>query len=156
MQFNNLQDRGILPNYKRVHTLSPRTSTSNLGLDCASNTTLLTSVSSFNSRIDLIEEKKNSSNNENQRTKNYYAENLKINHQNPITRAQIYDPLGKGSDTNYKQLDPLLKDPQSSDIKDIMELENAKDKVSFQFGKGPTHKISISTKYATQVCTYKR
>ncbi|XP_043476642.1 facilitated trehalose transporter Tret1 isoform X2 [Leptopilina heterotoma] len=144
-------DHAILPNYKRVHTLAPN---SNLELDCASNTTLLTSVSSFNSQVDLIEErKKNLSINENQKstTKNYYAENLKINHQNPITRAQIYDPLGKGSDTNYKQLDPLLKDSQSHDNKDIMELENAKDKVSFQFGRGSSKKISFYSKYATQV-----
>ncbi|XP_051160040.1 facilitated trehalose transporter Tret1 isoform X2 [Leptopilina boulardi] len=146
------KDRAILPNYKRVYTLAPRSSTSNsnLGLDCASNTTLLTSVSSFNSQ-DLIEEKNNLSNSECQKSKNYYAENLKINHQDPITRAQIYDPLGKGLDKNYKQLDPLLKDPESSVTKDKMEMENTKDKVSFQFGKGSTHKFSISTKYATQV-----
>ena len=150
-----LQERTILPNYKRVPFVASRSSTasSNLGLDCASNTTLLTNVSPFNSQVALITEKKSSSNG-NQKPIHHYAENLRNNHKNTLTKSQIYNPLVKGLDTEYKQLDPLLKDHQSSENRNIMESQTTKDKVSFQFGRGPTHKISISTKYATQVCNW--
>lgn len=146
-----LQKRAILPNYKRVHLIPSRSSTasSNLGLDCASNTTLLTNVSPFNSQITLLVDKKNSSSNENQRPNHYFAENLRNNHQNTLNGSQIYDPLGIELGPDYKQLDPLLKDQQRPVTKKVMDSQTPKDKVSFQFGRD--HKISVSKKYASQV-----
>ncbi|XP_033208930.1 uncharacterized protein LOC117167835 [Belonocnema kinseyi] len=150
MPFSKSKERAILPNYKRVPLIPSRSSTasSNLGLDCASNTTLLTNVSPFNSQITLLVDQKKSTSNENQKPNHYYAENLRNNHQNALNRSQIYDPLGKELGPDYKQIDPLLKSQQRPVTKKIMDLENPKDKVSFQFGKD--HKISVSTKYASQ------
>jgi len=69
-------------------------------------------ASPFNSQTALIAEKfpgaanKISSN-------HYYAENLRNNHQKALNESKIYDPLDKGQDVDYKQLDPLLPSEQN-------------------------------------------
>jgi hypothetical protein len=76
----------------------------------------VTNASPFNSQTALIVEKfpggvnKISSN-------HYYAENLRNNHQKALNESKIYDPLDKGQDVDYKQLDPLLPSEQNPSIK---------------------------------------
>lgn len=71
-------------------------------------------------------------------TNRYYVENLKNNHQlfnnqqstKALPGSGIYDPLDKGLDADYKQLDPLLaNNPHEPTIKGLMTTnQEEKDK----------------------------
>ena len=112
--------------------------------DCASNATIVTNVSPFNSQIALLTD---SSNKLQQPTKkpivtnhnqqHYYAENLRNSHHRTLNGSQIYDPLRKEKDFDYQQLDPLLRrDEPSSDTRAIMESQD------FKIKSDPVMKIS--------------
>lgn len=105
------------------------TTSSGINLDCASNTTLVTNASPFNSQTALIVEKKKLSaltgvdgggegdgggggdrapGPTSPPANHYYAENLRNNHQKVLNGVPIYDPLDRDLEADYKQLDPLL------------------------------------------------
>lgn len=129
-----MQERAILPkHYTRVPSIA-RTSASSTSFaqDCASNTTLLTNVSAFNSQVALLAGSKpviddvDQAQQQQQQQQHYYAENLRNNH----LRAQIYEPLRKDrGELEYKQLAPLLlrKDEVGSDdTRILMESQDFK------------------------------
>jgi hypothetical protein len=143
--------------YTRVPSIGrSSTASSSLSQDCASNATLLTNVSPFNSQVALIADKRLSSagprseevvtksiqtlEQQNNQLKqhqheqqqqqvevktcqqHYYAENLRNNHHRTLNGSQIYDPLRKDGEIDYKQLDPLLrKTEQISDTRILMD-----------------------------------
>nr|XP_050857654.1 facilitated trehalose transporter Tret1-like isoform X1 [Vespula vulgaris] len=133
-------ERNVLPNYyTRVPSIARSSTTSSgITLDCASNATLATNASPFNSQTALLVEKKRSPSGSNSLSPNhYYVENLKNNQlfnsqplQKPLAAPRIYDPLDKGLDADYKQLDPLLaKDPHEPTVKGLMSTtQEEKDK----------------------------
>ncbi|XP_011309197.1 facilitated trehalose transporter Tret1 isoform X2 [Fopius arisanus] len=98
-------ERLVLPKYySRVPTLTSSTTSSTLPEDCASNTTLLTNASPFNSQQALITDKGRGKSN-NSYPSHYYAENLR--HENEIKSSRIYNPLNKDL-KEYTQLEPLV------------------------------------------------
>ncbi|XP_047358591.1 facilitated trehalose transporter Tret1-like isoform X2 [Vespa velutina] len=134
-------ERNVSPNYyTRVPSIARSSTTSSgITLDCASNATLATNASPFNSQTALLVEKKQSLSGSNSLSANrYYVENLKNNHQlfnnqqsqKTLPGPRIYDPLDKGLDADYKQIDPLLaKDPHEPTIKGLMTTtQEEKDK----------------------------
>lgn len=98
------QERSILPrHYTRVPSIAgSSTTSSSLVQDCASNTTLLTNVSPFNSQVALAGDNPD---------KHYYMENLKSQSGLQISKSQIY------SDT----LDPLRVKNQLADMREQKE-----------------------------------
>lgn len=126
-QINNFtfQERSVLPKYyTRVSPIiRPSPSSSGSGLDCSSNTTLVTNSSPFNSQTALIAEKRYFSGDANKASNHYYAENLRNNHQKALNESKIYDPLEKDQDADYKQLDPLLPSEQHPNIKIMVSQE---------------------------------
>ena len=84
----------------------------------------------------------------------YYAENLRNNHHRTINGSQIYDPLRKDREVDYKQLDPLLgKDEPSSDTRILMASQDFKGgKVISKMGISQFEKEKKSFFYMTQVC----
>ncbi|CAD1478513.1 unnamed protein product, partial [Heterotrigona itama] len=159
-------ERSVLPKYyTRVPTVARSvTNSSGINLDCSSNTTLATTASPFNSQTALIAEKTVvvSSNNSvtTPSSNHYYAQNLRNNHQKALNGSRIYDPLDRGLDHDYKQLDPLLVgEPPYTGVEitkptTIMSSQNVKppkDTVPVlhtQFEKEP--KLSIM-RFASQV-----
>ncbi|KAI4480039.1 hypothetical protein M0804_010400 [Polistes exclamans] len=138
-------ERSVLPNYyTRVPSIARSSTTSSgITLDCASNATLATNASPFNSQTALLVEKKQSPSGSNSASTNhYYVENLRNNHQlfnnqqsqKTLASSRIYDPLNKGLDVDYKQLDPLLaKDLHEPTIKGLMNInQEEKDKDATQ------------------------
>lgn len=132
--FAKTKERSVLPNYyTRVPSIARSSTTSSgITLDCASNATLATNASPFNSQTALLVEKKQSPSGSNSASTNhYYVENLRNNHQlfnnqqsqKTLAGSRIYDPLNKGLDVDYKQLDPLLaKDLHEPTIKGLMSI----------------------------------
>ncbi|XP_034173018.2 trehalose transporter 1 isoform X1 [Osmia lignaria lignaria] len=110
--FSKTKERSILPKYyTRVPSVARSTTTNSvINLDCASNATLVTNVSPFNSQTALIAEKKvlSAGNGTTLTTNHYYEQNLRNNHQKALNGSHIYNPLDKDHDHDYKQLDPLL------------------------------------------------
>ncbi|XP_011309196.1 facilitated trehalose transporter Tret1 isoform X1 [Fopius arisanus] len=105
MPFSKPKERLVLPKYySRVPTLTSSTTSSTLPEDCASNTTLLTNASPFNSQQALITDKGRGKSN-NSYPSHYYAENLR--HENEIKSSRIYNPLNKDL-KEYTQLEPLV------------------------------------------------
>ncbi|XP_046825430.1 facilitated trehalose transporter Tret1-like isoform X2 [Vespa crabro] len=134
-------ERNVSPNYyTRVPSIARSSTTSSgITLDCASNATLATNASPFNSQTALLVEKKQSLSGSNSLSANrYYVENLKNNHQlfnnqqsqKTLPGPRIYDPLDKGLDADYKQIDPLLaKDSHEPTVKGLMTTtQEEKDK----------------------------
>ncbi|XP_067206047.1 facilitated trehalose transporter Tret1 isoform X2 [Linepithema humile] len=121
-------ERSVLPKYytKVSPIIRPSPSGSGTTLDCSSNTTLVASTSPFNSQTALIVEKKYFSGDNSKTSNHYYAENLRNNHQKALNGSRIYNPLDKGQDVDYKQLDPLLSNEQKPDIKISMDAEDVK------------------------------
>ncbi|KAG7201532.1 hypothetical protein KM043_004283 [Ampulex compressa] len=113
--FAKSKERNVLPKYYTRVPSTARSSATNSGvaLDCASNATLVTNASPFNSQTALIAEKKISPGGVSSSSNHYYAENLRNNHQKTLNGSRIYDPLDGGLDTDYKQLDPLLTPEQA-------------------------------------------
>ncbi|KAF3424857.1 hypothetical protein E2986_00970 [Frieseomelitta varia] len=157
------QERSVLPKYyTRVPTVARSvTNSSGINLDCSSNTTLATNASPFNSQTALIAEKTvvvSSNNSVTTPSNHYYAQNLRNNHQKALNGSRIYDPLDRGLDHDYKQLDPLLVgEPPYTGVeitKPSMSSQNVKptkDSVPVlhtQFEKEP--KLSIM-RFANQV-----
>lgn len=143
--FAKTKERSVLPNYyTRVPSIARSSTTSSgITLDCASNATLATNASPFNSQTALLVEKKQSPSGSNSASTNhYYVENLRNNHQlfnnqqsqKTLASSRIYDPLNKGLDVDYKQLDPLLaKDLHEPTIKGLMNInQEEKDKDATQ------------------------
>ncbi|XP_043516632.1 facilitated trehalose transporter Tret1-like isoform X1 [Frieseomelitta varia] len=156
-------ERSVLPKYyTRVPTVARSvTNSSGINLDCSSNTTLATNASPFNSQTALIAEKTvvvSSNNSVTTPSNHYYAQNLRNNHQKALNGSRIYDPLDRGLDHDYKQLDPLLVgEPPYTGVeitKPSMSSQNVKptkDSVPVlhtQFEKEP--KLSIM-RFANQV-----
>ncbi|XP_015109398.1 facilitated trehalose transporter Tret1 isoform X2 [Diachasma alloeum] len=110
-------ERSILPKYySRVSSLTRSSTTSStLTEDCASNATLVTNASPFNSQQALITDKNRNKNNSNSHS-HYYAENLR--HENQIKNSRIYNPLNEDL-KEYTQLEPLV-------AKDRLGIDNAK------------------------------
>lgn len=106
---------------------SPTTSSS-ISQDCASNTTLLTNTSPFNSQQALISEKKSIKTTA-IKNNHYYADNLR--HENDFKNGEIYNPLIKDNN-NYKQLEPLLSSSTSSS-KERIVIEDNKILMDSQF-----------------------
>ena len=149
---NVRQERGILPkHYTRVPSIARTgTASSSLAQECASNATLLTNVSPFNSQVALIAQKQAQQpepldevrpaasldpdehpqqHPQQQQQQHYYAENLRNNHHKALNGSQIYDPLrAKHGELDYKhQLDPLLrKDELASDTRNLMDSQDFK------------------------------
>lgn len=167
MIFFCLKDRSILPKYyTRVTTLGRSTDTcSTISQDCASNTTLLTNASPFNSQQTLITNKNNKKptnikNNNLDLPSHYYADNLR--HQNDLQNtAQIYSPLSKDLDqAEYKQLEPLIvnKDrvviEEANILMESQQPQDEKEKIERRPSsqvKNQFTKITKSTSYAHQV-----
>ncbi|XP_015191171.1 PREDICTED: facilitated trehalose transporter Tret1 isoform X2 [Polistes dominula] len=142
--FAKTKERSVLPNYyTRVPSIARSSTTSSgITLDCASNATLATNASPFNSQTALLVEKKKSpsspSGSNSVSSNHYYVENLRNNHQlfnnqqsqKSLTGSRIYDPLDKGLDVDYKQLDPLIaKDLHQPKIGGLMNInQEEKDK----------------------------
>ncbi|OXU30195.1 hypothetical protein TSAR_008932 [Trichomalopsis sarcophagae] len=152
INFGKTKERAILPKYyTRVPSIArSSTGSSSLVQDCASNATLLTNVSPFNSQVALIADKRSASSSRQQGSspaqveiqeqlassstteakssqQHYYAENLRNNHHRTLNGSQIYDPLRKDREVDYKQLDPLLrKDEPASDTKILMDSQDLK------------------------------
>ncbi|KOX76211.1 Facilitated trehalose transporter Tret1 [Melipona quadrifasciata] len=114
-----------------------------------------------NSQTALIAEKTavvSSNNSVTTPSNHYYAQNLRNNHQKALNGSRIYDPLDRGLDHDYKQLDPLLVgEPPYTGVeitKPSMSSQNVKppkDSVPVlhtQFEKEP--KLSIM-RFANQV-----
>ncbi|XP_046414412.1 facilitated trehalose transporter Tret1-like isoform X1 [Neodiprion fabricii] len=111
LMFSNSKDRSILPKqYTKVPTIArSATNDSNIVYDCASNSTLATNASPFNSQLTLSVDKKGKK----PGVGNYYADNLLSNH-NGLKKSETYDlptkGCGKDEEGEYKlQLDPLLQ-----------------------------------------------
>lgn len=151
------QERSVLPKYytKVSPIIRPSPSGSGTTLDCSSNTTLVASTSPFNSQTALIVEKKYFSGDNSKTSSHYYAENLRNNHQKALSGSRIYNPLDKGQDVDYKQLDPLLSNEQKPDIKIAMNAENIKPPKDSQEIRMPTAEFQKepkpSMRFATQV-----
>lgn len=129
VNFVCFQERTVLPKYyTRVPSVAKSsTNSSGINLDCSSNTTLATIASPFNSQTALIAEKKVIPSSNIVIANHYYAQNLRNNHQKTLNGSHIYDPLDKGSDHDYKQIDPLLVDEPP-----YMGVENTKQTMSSQ------------------------
>ncbi|XP_006624016.1 facilitated trehalose transporter Tret1 isoform X2 [Apis dorsata] len=123
------KERTVLPKYyTRVPSVAKSsTNSSGINLDCSSNTTLATIASPFNSQTALIAEKKVIPSSNIVIANHYYAQNLRNNHQKTLNGSHIYDPLDKGSDHDYKQIDPLLVGEPP-----YMGVENTKQTMSSQ------------------------
>lgn len=161
-KFICLQEHNVLPKYyTRVPPVTRSvTNDSGINLDCSSNTTIATNASPFNSQTALIAEKKVilSGNSVTASSNHYYAQNLRNNHQKTLSGSHMYDPLDKGIDHDYKQLDPLLVgEPPYTGIeltKPSMSSQNVKPTkdsdtvMRTQFQKEPKPSIM---RYANQV-----
>lgn len=130
--FAKTKERSVLPKYyTRVPSIARSSTTSSgITLDCSSSATLATNASPFNSQTALLVEKKQSPSGSSggSTTNHYYAENLRNNHQKALAGSRIYDPLDKGLDVDYKQLDPLLDRPEIITIKAPMSNQEGKPK----------------------------
>ncbi|XP_006624017.1 facilitated trehalose transporter Tret1 isoform X3 [Apis dorsata] len=128
-QVSTSLERTVLPKYyTRVPSVAKSsTNSSGINLDCSSNTTLATIASPFNSQTALIAEKKVIPSSNIVIANHYYAQNLRNNHQKTLNGSHIYDPLDKGSDHDYKQIDPLLVGEPP-----YMGVENTKQTMSSQ------------------------
>lgn len=149
-----MQERSVLPKYNtRVSpVIRPAQSSAGSGLDCSSNSTLVTNASPFNSQTALIAEKKYFIGDTGKSSTNhYYAENLRNNHQKALTR--IYNPLDKNQDVDYKQLDPLLPNEQSPSIKILMDSQEIVKPPKDE--QEPTHGM-ISMEYQKKTNSYLR
>ncbi|XP_034946797.1 facilitated trehalose transporter Tret1-2 homolog isoform X2 [Chelonus insularis] len=115
----------------------PSTASCNISEDCASNTTLLTNASPFNSQQALVSDKKkptvtkSSKNNNHSGATSYYAENLK--HENDLRYSQILRTNNRNiTIVDLKQLEPLvMDDPMTLEEGDILiglqEQKNVQD-----------------------------
>ncbi|XP_063977490.1 facilitated trehalose transporter Tret1-like isoform X2 [Diachasmimorpha longicaudata] len=111
-------ERSILPKYySRVPFLTRSSTSSTLTQDCASNTTLVTNASPFNSQQALIANKNRNEINNNPPS-HYYATNL--THENGVKNSRIYNPLNEDL-KEFKQLEPLVaKDQVGTDNSNII------------------------------------
>ncbi|XP_068974263.1 facilitated trehalose transporter Tret1-like isoform X2 [Bombus flavifrons] len=162
VSFSKTKEHNVLPKYyTRVPPVTRSvTNDSGINLDCSSNTTIATNASPFNSQTALIAEKKVilSGNSVTASSNHYYAQNLRNNHQKTLSGSHMYDPLDKGIDHDYKQLDPLLVgEPPYTGIeltKPSMSSQNVKPTkdsdtvMRTQFQKEPKPSIM---RYANQV-----
>ncbi|XP_043265491.1 facilitated trehalose transporter Tret1-like isoform X1 [Colletes gigas] len=164
VHISKTKERSILPKYyTKVPTVTRSTpSSSGINLDCASNTTLLTNASPFNSQTALIAEKRAFPGSVGAApASHYYEQNLRNNHQKALNGSRIYDPLEKDLDHDYKQIDPLLagdQPPYSVTTKSNMSSQDSKPlkassggdrhKSSYEFQREPKPSLM---RFATQV-----